>query len=214
MADPGHELQLRDQALSELAQARPGAPSGPGVQALVEWLAPVIQVRVTRVLVSHGRGRAMSDLRATVEEYVQMVFGKVFEDEGRVLALWEPQGGLSLRNWIGRFAQLRARDVVRSGKRDPWRHEAAPPEHLERIGGVTAPDDRAVAAELWEKVRAAVLASQSEQGQALFRLMFEEDRTTAEIQSETDLSSAAVFQWRRRLRIAIREAWESAASVS
>lgn len=202
------DQELRDEALAELAAARPGAPSGPGVRALVEHLAPVIQVRVTRTVMAYGRGRALGDLRATVEEMVQLVFAKLFEGEARLLAMWEPNGGLSLRNWVGRIARLRTEDILRSGKRDPYRHEAAPPEHMERLTGSALLGDEIETIQLWERVRDCVREGQSELGTRLFGLIIEEDRTTKELEAETGLSAAAIFQWRRRLRKAIKACME------
>lgn len=200
------ERALLDEALVELSGSRPGQPSGPAVQALVEWLLPVVQSRATRVLLAHGRNRVIANLRATVEEYVQMVLAKVFEQEARVLRLWSEDGGLSLRNWVGRFATLRCRDQVRSGKQDPWRHEAAPPEFFRTRLAVKA-DSSVEALELWQKVREQVLGGQSERGRHMFRLLIEEDRSTVEVAEATGLKDAAIFQWRRRLRLAIQDAW-------
>ena len=208
---PTHERSERvllDAALSELESAPAGAPSGPAVQELVAYLMPVVHARATRVLLAHGRGRAMSNLRATVEEYVQLVMGKVFTDRAHVLRLWSEDGGLSLKNWVGRFATLRCRDQVRSGKRDPWRHEATPPEHFARMA-VGSNAVAVEAADFWQTVRSTVLEGQTEQGREMFRLLFEEDRSTEEIREATGLSSDAVFQWRRRLRVTIRKAWQA-----
>lgn len=201
------ERQLRDDALAELATSRPGAPSGPAVRALVDHLLPVIRHRITRVLLTYGRGRALGELRGTVDELTQMVFGKLFENEAHVLRIWDGERGMSLRNWAGRFAGLRTKDVVQSGRRDPFRHEATPSDHMERIAGATAPSDDAEVRQLWSRLTDCVLGDQTDKGRTLFGLIYEDDCSTAEIVSSTGMTAEAIYQWRRRLKKAFQRCW-------
>ncbi|MBX2801862.1 MAG: hypothetical protein KTR31_29555 [Myxococcales bacterium] len=208
MVSDGHRV-LVDRVLDELRTARAGAPSGAATVELIGLLNPVVHSRVERVLRTYGRGRVLTNLRAEIEEHVQRVWGLVFEQEARVLRLWQPERGLSLLNWIGRFATLRTKDVMRSAKRDPWRHQAAPPEYFDRM--VSEPHaERGVATkQMWQAVQGRVLERQSEQGRAMFELLFERDATTAEIRDATDLSDAAIFKWRSRLRKELHHEWET-----
>ena len=191
-------------ALAELDVARSGEPSGPALIELIELLTPVIQCRVARILLAHGRGRILVDLRAEVEEHVQTVFGQLFEDSGRVLRLWDPGKGLSLKGWVGRFAQLRSRDLLRSARRDPWRHHARPMEHFEAQGIESTPEDDVAAQQLWDEARRRVLEQEQEQGQRMFELLFERDLSTREIRDATGLRDGAIYQWRSRLRRALQ----------
>ncbi|HHO52349.1 MAG TPA: sigma-70 family RNA polymerase sigma factor [Deltaproteobacteria bacterium] len=191
-------------ALAELDVARSGEPSGPALIELIELLTPVIQCRVARILLAHGRGRILVDLRAEVEEHVQTVFGQLFEDSGRVLRLWDPGKGLSLKGWVGRFAQLRSRDLLRSARRDPWRHQARPMEHFEAQGIEITPEDDVAAQQLWDEARRRVLEQEQEQGQRMFELLFERDLSTREIRDATGLRDGAIYQWRSRLRRALQ----------
>jgi DNA-directed RNA polymerase specialized sigma24 family protein len=204
--DETTDRQRVDRALRELDAARPHAPSGPAVLELVTYLAPVIQNRVTRVLLAYGRDGDLNNLGALVDEQVQSVFGKLFEDRAHVLRLWDEAGGLSLRNWVGRFATLRSKDSVRSAKRDPRREEAQPPEFFEQSLRGAGSSDGVEAAELWTRVRAAVEAELSDRGRELLHLMFDRDASTVEIREATGLADDAIFQWRRRLRVAIHQA--------
>lgn len=187
-------------ALTELDTARSGGASGPALLELIALLTPVIQCRVARILLAHGRGRVLVDLRAEVEEHVQTVFGQLFEDRGRVLRLWDPAKGLSLAGWVGRFAQLRSRDLLRSASRDPWRHQARPPEHFETHGSERTPEDDVAAQQLWREARRRVLEQEQEQGRRMFELLFERDLSTNEIRDATGLRDGAIYQWRSRLR--------------
>ena len=211
MATPPHhasECALRDAALDQLAASRPGDPSGPAVCQLVAWLAPVIQARVLRQLVLHRTGGTVGDLGAVTEEFVQLIFGKLFEREGRVLRVWSEEGGMSLRNWVGRFTVLRMRDVLRCQSRDPWREEAREidPCHLREV---RTPEDEVAVRRRWALVREQVLEGLSDRGRSLFALIIEDQASTDEVREATGLSADAVFQWRSRLRRALRTTWQA-----
>ena len=197
---------LLKEALTELEATGPRAPSGPAVVTLVELLAPVVHTRVSRVLLRHAAHRPKHDLRQDVEDQVQVVFAKLFADRGRILRAWDPTGGLSLANWVGRFAQLRTSDAVRHGMRGPWLSDPVDPAFFDEEGSrfPPTPEDEGVARTLWTETRRRVLAGESEVGRHMFTLLFDEERSVDDIVTETKRSRGSILKWRSRLRQSIR----------
>lgn len=196
-------LLLRE-ALTELEATGPGVPSGPSIVTLVELLAPVVHTRVSRVLLRHAAHRPQADLRQEVEDQVQAVFAKLFAERGRILRAWDQTGGLSLANWVGRFAQLRTNDAVRRGMRGPWFHDPVDPAFFDSEASADSPEAAGVARELWMETRRRVLENESTGGREMFALLFDEERSVDDIVIATKRSRAAVLKWRSRLRQSIR----------
>lgn len=188
------------EALDELAATPVGSPSGAAMQGLVTRLSPTIQRAVTRTLLAHGRGRVLTNLGAFVQEHRQLVFARLFERDARVLRIWDPDRGLSLRGWVGRFAALRTRDALRSMAADPWRDQAMPPDFFDQMVSEGTPEQVVATVGLWSRVRDQVRRGATDQGKQMFALLFEQDLSTQEIADATGLLPDAIFQWRRRLR--------------
>ena len=206
MAVDEGEPAVLEAALTELERAVPGAPSGPAVRALVDLLAPVIYRRVTRVLVHHSALRPGMDPRQEVWDHVQVAFAQLFADQGRLLRVWSPTGGLSLKNWAGRIATLRTLDAVRKSRRRGWRDEATEPGFFDRQGGgAPSPEEAHWAAELWTETRKRVLKDQTQHAHTMFELLFEQGLSTREVHVRTRKSEAAIHKWRSRLRQSLEQ---------
>lgn len=202
-AYPSTGALLRE-ALAELQETPPGRPSGPAVRALIDLLAPVVHARVARVFLQHAAKRPGGTLRQEIEDQVQATFVQLFARQGHVLHQWEEGRGLSLANWVGRLARLRALDAVRSGMRGPWHHDATEPEFFEdRRGAAATPECVSRASELWAQIQRRVHEEESEAGQEMFRLLFVQDLSTQEVRELTGKSEAAIFKWKSRLRKSI-----------
>jgi DNA-directed RNA polymerase specialized sigma24 family protein len=200
------ERAMLDSALAEYAAGRPGAPSGPAVRALIRYLVPVVQARVTAAVLARGRGRMLDDLRAYVADHTQDVLGRLFANDWEALRRWDAARGLTLRNWVGRVASMRMLDELRPAKHDPFRSTATPPESFAAVGGAGRPDQEVETGELWARVRDEVVGKESAQGRAMFELLVERDLSTVEVREATGLKDDAIFQWRRRLRLAVNQA--------
>lgn len=205
---PTSDHELLEAALRELEAMPPGAPSGPAVRELVEQLAPVIRHRVTRHLLSH-RGARMGAIRPLVDEFTQMVFGKLFENRAQVLRIWDPEAGLSLRNWVGRVASLRTRDVLRSRCRDPWLDPTVVAAGS-LVPDLSTPDEVVTAHELWGEARAHLHRRLTPKGWQVFELLFEQQTDDREVAEVMNLSDAALWRWRHRLRKELRVALDLA----
>ena len=58
-------------------------------------------------------------------------------------------------------------------------------------------------------MREQVLEGLSDRGRSLFALIIEDQASTDEVREATGLSADAVFQWRSRLRRALRTTWQA-----
>lgn len=206
MSDYASAGVLLRAALAELDQAVPGSPSGPSVRELVETLAPVVHARVAAVFVRHASKRPGGDLRQDIEDQVQSTFVLLFDRQGHVLRAWDETKGLSLANWVGRLARLRAMDAVRTGMRGPWHHDATEHSFFEaRTAAGATPENLRWTKELWRETQRRILARESSDGQQMFELLFVRDLSTQEISTITSKSDAAIFKWRSRLRKSIKQ---------
>lgn len=166
---------------------------------LVDLLAPVIQKRVARALLSWRQGAASGrDVRQEVEDLTQEVFLYLFEDNGRVLRTWKPDGGLSLLNFVGLLAQRRASWILR-GRRSPWRDDPTMIEDLDGPDDVVGPEEFAASREMLRLVFDGLRLVLSPYGWQMFDLLFLEDLSPEEVGRKTGKSLAAVYKWQSRL---------------
>jgi RNA polymerase sigma factor (sigma-70 family) len=121
--------------------ANPGAPPPPAAlggdvrasRRLVEVIAPVIRARVGRQLSRLGASRAR---KVCVEfpDLVQDIFANLYEQDGKLLRQWDPERGLSFKNWIGLITQR----ALRKRLQDAQHHERPCAEPLDASGADTA----------------------------------------------------------------------------
>lgn len=182
--------QLVNDALAGKAEA---------VQALVALLTPVVQARVARALLQRGptTGRAV---RQEVEDVTQEVFLSLFEHDGKGLRAWQPERGLSLKNFVGLMAQRQTISILRSGKRSPWRDE---PADLQRIDALAEPqqhqEGRIASRELLARLLQRLRESLSPQGLELFYRLLVHDEPVETVCQQTGMTASAVYAWRSRL---------------
>ena len=169
------------------------------VQRLVARLTPVIQARVARcVLRYRPRG---GHVRQDVDELAQDVFLRLFEDGGRVLQTWDPGRGLSLENFAGLIAERLAISSLRTGKRNPWREDAAEDEVLAAVPSVDAtPAEEVASVDFMGRLHERLRETLTPLGMHLFNLLYVEERSVDEVCTATSLSADAVYAWRSRLR--------------
>ncbi len=185
------------------------------VRALVDHLTPVVQARVARALLRRERGAAGRDVRQEVEDIAQEVFVSLFEDGGRVLKTWRPDGGLSLRNFVGLVAERQAASILRSGRRSPWTEDPTLHEDLDRDAGASVPLDAGVASrDLMRAVLERLREQLSPQGLHLFQRLLVEERAVEEVCAELSMTPDAVYAWRSRLGKLVRKLAQQLSSES
>ncbi len=192
MSEPSAGPLLLTRALAGDAEA---------IRELVLQLSPVVQARVARALLRSGAGRRQGrDLRQEIEDFVQEVFGALFADRARALRGWDPARGMSLANFVGLVTEHQVASILRSGRRSPWREEAADRESIDRAAGSVGSDDgrvwsRQVLDRLIERLRTEL----SPRGFELFLMIVVEERTVEAICEQTSMTPDAVYAWRSRL---------------
>ncbi|MEM9056792.1 MAG: hypothetical protein AAGD86_04905 [Pseudomonadota bacterium] len=178
------------------------------LRALVDRLTPVIQARVARRLLG---GSAHRDLRQDVKDLTQDIFLHLLENNGRVLAAWEPERGMSLDNYVGLIAERRTVSHLRSGRSNPWRESGSlddvdePKAGGEDLSAVMMTQD--MLQTLLERMREAL----SPLGWRLFELLYIAEKSVDEVQAETAMSADAIYAWRSRLRKLARRCHEELA---
>jgi DNA-directed RNA polymerase specialized sigma24 family protein len=187
---------IRDEVMERAADRarvrRALAGARVAVRELVEDLRRVIQVRVARALVRRG---LHDNLGEEVDDMTQTVFTKLFAREGRALLQWDPCGGFSLKNFVGRRAEFEAakQSAPRPG------HDLDDP-----ADGRGGPEVEAASRDLLVKVWARLRADLTPQGRAMFELLYVEEMPVSEICELEGMSPDAVHQWRRRLGVRAR----------
>ena len=168
---------------------------------LVHELTPVIQGRVARALFRRqglARGR---DVRQEVEDLTQEVFVALFDNEGKALRGWDPERGLSLKNYVGLIAGQRVIDIMRVGRRNPWKEDPTLAESMERSrSGQGNLEQQVASKELLLQLLDRLRSELSPLGLQIFNLLLVQQRTIKDVCSELNMTPDAVYAWRSRLR--------------
>lgn len=175
----------------ELQAVIRGEP-GP-VRAFIREFGPALRAVIRRVLPRVTSHRE--------EDLLQELMVGLFADRARALRAWDPQGGRSLRVFLCVFAQRRIIDQLRRANR---RDRERPTEEADLMYFADAKGgDLAQAAESppWlEPLLQRFRAEADESDWALVSLCFLEDLDVTEIAQRLNLSTAAVYQRRHRLK--------------
>jgi len=201
-----------DESARLVAMALAGDPSAQ--ERLVAVLTPVIQARVSRALLARRWALAGRDIHSEVEDLAQDVFLHLFEKNGRVLGSWQPERGLSLENFVGLIAKCKTLSFLRSGRRNAWKEELATGEEIERIADEPDSEEVVASREELQQLLDRMFERLSPLGWHLFVLLFVQELSVEEVMAETDLSAAAVYAWRSRLRRLARELREELSKSS
>jgi DNA-directed RNA polymerase specialized sigma24 family protein len=169
-------------------------------RALVDELTPVIQSRAARAVLRRRRHGVVRDLKQEVEELVQEVLLLLFADGGRVLRSWDPNRGLSLRNFVGLVAEREISDILQSGRRRPWNEQRTAEEPTDaQVGASPGPEAEVAARELFTCVIARLREELSPQGFQLFEMLLVDDCAVEDACAATGMSRDAIYAWRSRL---------------
>ncbi len=163
---------------------------------LVDGLTPVVQARVARILLR--RRRAGRDIRQDVQDLVQDVFVALFADAGRVLRAWDQRRGMSLRNFVGLVAERLALSRLRTHKRNPWTEEPVDGLDVRQSAG-DPPEVEVASRELVRTLADRLREELTPLAMHLFRLLFIEERSVADVCATMHMGPDAVYAWRSRI---------------
>jgi RNA polymerase sigma factor (sigma-70 family) len=174
------------------------------IEELVQELSPVIQARVATALWRRGRSS-----RQELEDLTQEVLMELFTGDGRVLARWEPERGLSLASFVGLVAQRLVFSLLRSRRRSPFSQEPTDPGSIEASPPSSrlhpAPEDPFAARELLELLFERLHADLSPKGLEMFYRLYVWQEEPEQIARETGCKIEAIYQWRSRLKKEVSE---------
>jgi RNA polymerase sigma-70 factor (ECF subfamily) len=170
-------------------------------RALIRLLAPVIHVRVARVVERHRRVQAdLRQRRQQIEDFTQEVFVTLFRDDARALRAWVPERGLSLLGYVGMIAEHTTMGLLRSGRRNPWRDELFVDGEEQASLDTTPPPDAVLhSRDLLLTVVARMRAELTPKGLELFDRLIVNEEPVEAVCAATGLNRDAVYAWRSRL---------------
>lgn len=190
-----------DSDLAVLRRALSGRTAA--LPALVDRWTSIIQARVVRVL--RRRGDIDQRTQQEIEGFVQQVFVSLFENKGESLRAWQPERGLSLDNWVGLLAERQVLSLLRTRKRNPWTEQPVLVEELDRTSPAPDPETRALSRDALDRLLDRLQERLSPLGWRLFRLLYLEEKSVDDAAAGCDMSHAAIYAWRSRLRRLARE---------
>jgi RNA polymerase sigma-70 factor (ECF subfamily) len=187
--------QAKDLELVNAALARDAT----ACRALIAQLAPVVRQRVAKMLLQSAGRSGRSPSAADVDDLAHDVFVVLFDCDGRVLKAWDPQRGLSLRNFVGLVAQREASAILRSGRRSAW---AEDPTHEDVQLGVEAhtPERQVAAREELGFVLERLRERLSPRGLLLFEALFSDHQAVEQVCARFGMTPNAVYSFRSRLQ--------------
>lgn len=145
------------------------------------------------------RGRVFGAWLKREEDLLQELFLGLFRNNCRVLRLWDPHKGKSLRSFLHQFAVQRTLDWLRQQRRhslevptlDPHSNDKADPS---QVAASREPPEWVT--ELLLRFRAQC----SPEEWVLIEMSYLQDRTVAEIASTLELTEENVYQRRHRIK--------------
>jgi DNA-directed RNA polymerase specialized sigma24 family protein len=169
------------------------------IRALVDLLAPAIQLRVVKALARAGKASGRS-ARQESEDIVQEVFASLFDHQGRALRAWEADRGLSLPAFVGFVAERQVWAILSSGRRSPWSEEPTVEETLEGASPpVAGPEPALMSRQFLSLLLGRLREELTPKGMQLFELLFLSQRSAEEVRVETGLGLEAIYAWKSRL---------------
>jgi len=130
----------------------------------------------------------------------QQVFLSLLEDGGRALRAWSPARGLSLVDFVGLLTARQVASILRSGRRSPWKEDAASDQVFQAIAAADpGPEVLAAARDLGEMIVERLRDELSPKGLALFELLFVREAETTEVAAAYGMTLESVYAWRSRI---------------
>lgn len=176
------------------------------MRVFLDSTTPIVQARVVRALLRRRGGGSGRDLRQEMQDLVQAVFLAIFEEDGKALRAWSPERGLSLSNYVGLLAEREVASILRSGRRSPFTEEPTDGDDLDdRTGAAPSMHGQIASREMLERLLDALRATLSPKGLRVFQMLYVEERTVEDVQTELGMGAEAVYQWRSRIGKQVRK---------
>jgi RNA polymerase sigma-70 factor (ECF subfamily) len=173
---------------------------------LIDGIAPIVQVRVARMLLkrqSQSKGR---DLRHDLEDLVQEVFAALFSNRGKSLLAWDPTRGLGFLSFVGFLAEREVGMLMRTRKRNPWTEDPTMGDVLVTMTGAADSHEAKIESrEVLQHLAERLQERLSPQGRHYFQLLYVESRPVKAVAEETGTSMDALYAWRSRLGKLLRQ---------
>jgi len=166
---------------------------------LVESLAPVVRVRVTRALARRARARGRSTVN-DVDDLVQDTFALLFRDGARVLRAWDPARGSSFLGFVGLIAERAVGMTLRTSKREPWREEPTDDVALRTLCDAPATAARLEARDELRHLLSRAQSRLSGTGWSYLKWLLLEHRPVDEIALIAGTTPDAIYTWRTRIK--------------
>jgi RNA polymerase sigma-70 factor (ECF subfamily) len=204
---------MADWVIADIERVLAGEPTA--LKAFVRELTPVIQARVAKALFVQRHRAVGRDVRQEVEDLTQELFVVLFADRGAVLRHWDPEKGLSLKNFVGLVTERQVRAILCTGKRCPWTED--PTLDVELVAEadrraeasvrirVDEPEQRFASAEVLHVVLERLEQQLSPLGMRLFQLLVLEEHEVEKVCAQMSMKRDAVYAWRSRLARLARE---------
>lgn len=167
------------------------------VHQLVRAIGPVIHGRVVKALVKRAQGR---DIFQEVEDVVQEIFVKLFENDAKLLRSWDPERG-PLGGFVALLCDHYVFSLFRSGKRRPWTPDviALEDDDSDPICGTASPESRAVSQESLDVLLDRLKTELSPKGFEVFVRLYVHDQAVDVAARELGMTVDALYVWRTRL---------------
>ena len=173
-------------------------------RTLGQRLLPVIQRAVARRLAPLARA-CRRDPSLDRDDFVHGVWVQLFERDWRVLRAFDPARG-SLEGYVATVADRHVLGVFRTKSKDPYCEIPTLATGLDALRlGSEGPELQTAARRELTQLHAFLQARLDARGLLLFHMLEVDGLTVCEVCERAEMSRDALYQWRRRLRVMIRQ---------
>lgn len=173
--------------------------------ALLAVAAPVVRARARRALRRRVRTGGHV-LESDVDDLAQEVLAAMLSDDARTLRGWDPERGLSFRSFVGLVAQRRISSLLRRSGFVTSLSEGEREALSESRSPHPSPEASLASRERVQALYRSLAHALSSHALDLFERLYLRDESVDEVASATGLSLPSIYQWRRRLLLAARDA--------
>jgi DNA-directed RNA polymerase specialized sigma24 family protein len=193
-----------DDSLDLIRRALAG--DGVSMRALVDRLSPFIEHQVLAMLWKRRlRGR---DVRQELRDLTQAVFLSLFESNGKALRAWDPSRDIPLERFVSFLARRQVVTIMRNGRTALWPDEPTDPEVVDAASpssGGPLPEQIVASREHLQLLLEGVREQLSPTGLEMFYRLVVNEETPEQVGAVMGKSLDAVYKWRSRLALLIRE---------
>ncbi len=182
--------------------ARACTGDDPLLETVVGEVLPAIRLEIAFGLRRRARVHRR-DADQDIDDFVQDVMVHLLANKGRRLRAWDPERGRSLLSFVRLIARHRLARRLEGVRGNPWEDTDIHADHLP--ANEDAPlFDRVLSRQQLERLLDGLRARFNVRSQALFDLIYVQQRPTAEVARVVGMSRPAVDQWNVRLRRLVR----------